>query len=36
VPDLMRRSGAASVFEPRIFDDLLFAATELRDALLLA
>jgi hypothetical protein len=34
VPDLMRGAGAASVFEPRIFDDLLFAATELRDAML--
>lgn len=30
VPDLMRRSGAASVFEARIFDDLLVAAAELR------
>jgi hypothetical protein len=34
VPDLMHRSGASSVFEPRIFDDLLFAATELRDAVI--
>jgi hypothetical protein len=34
VPDLMRRSGAASVFEARMFDDLLFAARELRDTAL--
>ena len=34
IPDLMQRSGATSVFEARIFDDLLFAATELRDAML--
>ena len=36
VPGLMRRSGAASVFEPRIFDDLLLAVGELRDAMLFA
>jgi hypothetical protein len=36
VPGLMRRSGAASVFEPRIFDDLLLAVGELRDAVLFA
>jgi hypothetical protein len=30
VPDLIRRSGAASVFEPRIFEDLLIAAAGLR------
>ena len=36
VPGLMRRSGAASVFEPRIFDDLLIAVGELRDAMLFA
>ncbi len=34
VPDLIRRSGATTVFEPRIFDDILIAATELRDAML--
>jgi hypothetical protein len=34
VPDLIRRSGAASVFEPRIFENLLIAAKELRDAML--
>jgi hypothetical protein len=33
VPALMRSSGAASVFEPRIFDDLVIAAAELRNAL---
>jgi hypothetical protein len=32
-PDLIHRSGAATVFEPRIFDDILIAATELRDAI---
>ena len=36
VPGLMIRSGAASVFEPRIFDDLLLAVGELRDAMLFA
>jgi hypothetical protein len=30
VPDLLRSSGAVSIFEPRIFDDLLVAAAELR------
>lgn len=30
VPDLIRRSGAASVFEPRIFEDLLIAAAALK------
>jgi hypothetical protein len=34
VPDLIHRSGAASVFEARMFDDLLFAARELRDTAL--
>jgi hypothetical protein len=33
VPALMHSSGAASVFEPRIFDDLVIAAAELRNAL---
>jgi hypothetical protein len=32
VPALMRTSGAASVFEPRIFDDLLIAAAQARDS----
>jgi len=31
LPELMRRSGAGSVFEARIFDDLLIAAARLRD-----
>jgi hypothetical protein len=30
VPELLRSSGAVSVFEPRIFDDMLVAAAELR------
>ena len=36
VPELIHRSGAASVFEARTFNDLIFAATELRDAMLAA
>jgi hypothetical protein len=34
-PDLMRRAGTDSLFEARIFDDLLVGAAELRDALLM-
>lgn len=32
LPALMRASGAVSVFEPRIFDDLLFAAAQARES----
>ena len=33
LPALMHASGAASVFEPRIFDDLLFAAAQARESI---
>jgi hypothetical protein len=33
LPAMMRASGAASVFEPRIFGDLLFGAAQARESI---